>query len=308
MIMRKENTLMKIFRMLGRNIRDAFRSVFRNFSLSIASISCITITLIIVAISIMATFNVNNFTKLIREDVTMVVYIEKTAPAENLEGIEQAIERNENVLTCVKKDKEQVKLEMSESHELFNNIMSEWTPEENPLKDTFLVTVKDIEQINKTATQITNIEGVDFVDYGQKMVESLITVFKAVQKASIIVVLALIVVTVFLIMNTIKLTIFSRKREISIMRLVGASNLSIKTPFVIEGMVLGMIGSIIPIVIVLYGYLAFYNHFNGQLFSPLIKLIAPEPFIYIASVIVLMIGMVVGMIGSYRAVKKYLKV
>lgn len=299
---------MKIFRMLGRNIRDAFRSVFRNFSLSFASISCITITLIIVAISIMATFNVNNFTKLIREDVTMVVYIEKGTPSENLEGIEQAIERIENVLTCTKKDKEQVKLEMSESHELFNNIMSDWTPEENPLKDTFLVTVKDIEEINATATQITNIEGIDFVDYGQKMVESLITVFKAVQKASIIVVLALILVTVFLIMNTIKLTIFSRKREISIMRLVGASNFSIKTPFVIEGMVLGMIGSIIPIIIVLYGYLAFYNHFDGQLFSPLIKLIAPEPFIYIASLIVLVIGMVVGMIGSHRAVKKYLKV
>ncbi len=299
---------MKIFRMLGRNIRDAFRSVFRNFSLSVASISCITITLIIVAISIMATFNVNNFTKLIREDVTMVVYVEKGTPSENLEGIEQGIERIENVLTCTKKDKEQVKLEMSESHELFNNIMSDWTPEENPLKDTFLVTVQDIEQINTTATQITNIEGIDFVDYGQKMVESLITVFKTVQKASIIVVLALIIVTVFLIMNTIKLTIFSRKREISIMRLVGASNFSIKTPFVIEGMVLGMIGSIIPIFIVLYGYLAFYNHFDGQLFSPLIKLIAPEPFIYIASAIVLMIGMVVGMIGSYRAVKKYLKV
>lgn len=299
---------MKIFRMLGRNIRDAFRSVFRNFSLSIASISCITITLIIVAISIMATFNVNNFTKLIREDVTMVVYVEKATPSENLEGIEQAIERIDNVLTCTKKDKEQVKQEMSESHELFNNIMSDWTPEENPLKDTFLVTVKNIEEINATATKITNIEGIDFVDYGQKMVESLITVFKTIQKGSIVVVLALILVTVFLIMNTIKLTIFSRKREISIMRLVGASNLSIKTPFVIEGMVLGMIGSIVPILITLYGYLAFYKHFNGQLFSPLIKLIAPEPFIYIASLIVLAIGMVVGMIGSYRAVRKYLKV
>lgn len=160
---------MKIFRMLGRNIRDAFRSVFRNFSLSVASISCITITLIIVAISIMATFNVNNFTKLIREDVTMVVYVEKEVPSENLEGIEQAIERNENVLTIKKKDKEEVKKEMSESHELFNNIMSEWTEEENPLKDTFLVTVKDIEEINKTATEITNIEGIDYVDYGQKM-------------------------------------------------------------------------------------------------------------------------------------------
>jgi len=299
---------MKIFRMLGRNIRDAFRSVFRNFSLSIASISCITITLIIVALSIMATFNVNNFTKLIKEDVTMVIYVEKDTPSEYLEGIEQAINRNENVLTCKLKTKEQVKTEMQASYELFNNIMSEWAEEENPLKDTFQVTVKDIEKIKTTATEIANIDGIDFVDYGEKMVESLITVFKAVQKASIVVVIALILVTVFLIMNTIKLTIFSRKREISIMRLVGASNFSIKTPFVIEGMVLGVIGSIIPIIIILYGYFAFYQHFNGQLFSPLIKLISPEPFIYIASFIVLMIGMIVGMIGSYRAVRKYLKI
>lgn len=299
---------MKIFRMLGRNFRDAFRSVIRNFSLSIASISCITITLIIVAFSIMATFNVNNFAKLIREDVTMVVYVEKDTPTEYLDGIEQAITSTENVLTVTKKTKEEVKLEMQESYELFENIMSEWTEEENPLKDTFQVTVKDIEQIKDTAAKITNIDGIDFVDYGEKMVESLINVFKVIQKASIVVVIALIIVTIFLIMNTIKLTIFSRKREISIMRLVGASNFSIKTPFVIEGMVLGIIGSIIPILIILYGYLAFYNNFNGQLFSPLLNLIKPEPFIYIASLIVLGIGMVVGMIGSYRAVKKYLKV
>lgn len=306
--MRKESMLMKIFRMLGRNFRDAFRSVFRNFSLSIASISCITITLVIVAFSVMTTFNVNNFTKLIREDVTMVVYVEKDTPTEYLEGIEQAINRTENVLTVTPKTKEEVKEEMQESYELFNNIMSEWTEEENPLKDTFQVTVKDIENIKETALKIENIDGIDFVDYGEKMVESLISVFKAIQKASIVVVIALIVVTVFLIMNTIKLTIFSRKREISIMRLVGASNFSIKTPFVIEGMVLGMIGSVIPILIILYGYFAFYKKFDGQLFSPLIKLIQPEPFIYIASGIVLAIGMVVGMIGSYRAVKKYLKV
>lgn len=299
---------MKIFRMLGRNIRDAFRSVFRNFSLSIASISCITITLIIVAFSILATFNVNNFAKMIREDVTMVVYVEKDTPSEYLDGIEQAIKANSNVLTCVRKTKEQVKLEMQQSYELFDNIMSEWTEEENPLKDTFQVTVKDIDNIHQTADEIANMDGIDFVDYGEKMVESLISVFKTVQKASILIVIALIIVTIFLIMNTIKLTIFSRKREISIMRLVGASNFSIKTPFVIEGMVLGMIGAIIPVLITIYGYFAFYNNFNGQLFSPLIKLIAPEPFIYIAALIVLVIGMLVGMIGSYRAVRKYLKV
>mgnify|MGYP004532144619 FL=1 len=92
------------------------------------------------------------------------------------------------------------------------------------------------------------------------------------------------------------------------MRLVGASNFTIKMPFVIEGMVLGLIGSIIPVLIVIYGYYGIYNHFNGQLFSPLIKLITPEPFIYMLSLIIVGIGIVVGMLGSYQAVRKYLKI
>ena len=92
------------------------------------------------------------------------------------------------------------------------------------------------------------------------------------------------------------------------MRLVGASNFSIKTPFVIEGMIIGALGSIVPIIVVIYGYLAIYNHFEGQLFSPLIKLIKPTPFIYQTAFVVLIIGIIVGMIGSARAVRKYLKV
>ena len=119
---------------------------------------------------------------------------------------------------------------------------------------------------------------------------------------------ALIFVTLFLITNTIKITIFSRKREIEIMRLVGASNFSIKQPFVIEGFCLGFIGSLIPISAVLYGYSALYKHFNGQLFSPFVKLVSAEPFIYYVSLILLVLGVIVGMFGSYRAVRKYLKI
>ena len=92
------------------------------------------------------------------------------------------------------------------------------------------------------------------------------------------------------------------------MRLVGASIFTIKTPFIVEGMILGVFGSIVPIIISTYGYLAFYNHFDGHLFSELIQLIKPEPFIYTTSLIVLVIGIIVGMIGSASAVKKYLKV
>ena len=92
------------------------------------------------------------------------------------------------------------------------------------------------------------------------------------------------------------------------MRLVGASNFTIKTPFIIEGMILGLFGSIVPILFTMYGYLAFYRHFDGYLFSELILLIVPEPFIYSTSLIIVAIGILVGMIGSASAVKKYLKI
>ena len=92
------------------------------------------------------------------------------------------------------------------------------------------------------------------------------------------------------------------------MRLVGASNFSIKTPFIIEGMFLGLIGSIIPVLLTTFGYLAFYKHFDGYLFTKLIELIKPEPFIYTTSGIIVVIGIIVGMIGSASAVRKYLKV
>lgn len=307
--MRKERTYMKIFRMLGRNIRDAFKSVFRNFSLSLASISCITITLIIVAISILATLNVNNFAKVMKEDVTMVVFLNTETTAEEEEQIEFQLKNMDNVESVEFRSKEDVKNEMAGTSETLRSIMEEWEESDNPLKDNYLIKVTDIEKIKDTANEIQKIEQVDAVNYGEGMIEQLITAYDTVQKVSLLVVIALIVVTIFLIINTIKLTIFSRKREISIMRLVGASNFTIKNPFVIEGMFLGILGSIIPILITTYGYLAFYNHFQGYLFSsPLIKLIKPEPFIYYVALLVLVIGIIVGMLGSYRAVKKYLKV
>ena len=92
------------------------------------------------------------------------------------------------------------------------------------------------------------------------------------------------------------------------MRLVGASNINIKIPFVFEGLFLGMIGSIIPIILSMFGYVKLYEKFDGQLFSPFIKLITPEPFIYLISLVLLAIGIAVGMFGSYTAVRKHLKI
>lgn len=301
---------MQAFRTLGRSIRDALKSVYRNFSLSLASITCITITLIIVACSIIISDNVQNFTKGIERDVTIVAFIENDATKEEIEFIDEQIRSIDNVLVdeINYSTKDAIKEEMIESSEGFEKALSSWEEGENPLRDTYTIKVKEIEKIKETANQIKTIDKIHTVQYGEGVVEKLINVFDIVEKATIIAAIALVVVTVFLIVNTIKLTIFSRKTEIGIMRLVGASNLRIKFPFVIEGIILGVIGSIIPILLVVIGYRVIYNYFGGILFSSLIQLISPTPFVYLASLLLLGLGIVVGMIGSASAVRKYIKI
>ncbi len=299
---------MKMFRMLGRSIRDAFKSVKRNFSLSLASVSCITITLIIIATAVIASFNVQNFTREIEKDLTIVVFLNNNVTEEDIENVTNEIKSIKNVDTYTFQSKVQVKEQMQAESDVFNAVLDTWETDESPLKDTFQVKVKDVEEIKETADKIKAFNEVSVVRYGEGMVDKLISAFSSIEKITYAVVLALVLVTVFLIVNTIKLTIDARKKEISIMRLVGASNITIKTPFVVEGMILGLLGSIVPVIFTTYGYIAFYQHFDGHLFSDLIKLIEPEPFIYNASVIVIAIGILVGMVGSAGAVKKYLKV
>lgn len=299
---------MKAIRILSRNIRDSFKSVFRNFSLSLASISCITITLLVVAISIVLSYNVNNFAKLVEKDVTIVTFLDVDITDDKIKLIERQLEALQNVDTVTFNSKESITAEFMETNEVYRNIMSGWEEGENPLQDTFLVKVVDIETIGDVAKRIEGINGVDIVKYGAGMVEQLVSVFEIVRNITYAVVVALILVTAFLIANTIKITIASRRREIEIMRLVGASNINIKIPFIFEGLFLGIFGSIIPIVTTVYGYTVLYENFDGQLFSPFIRLVEPTPFVFLVSGILILIGILVGMFGSWRAVKKYLKI
>ena len=301
---------MKAFRIFGRNIRDSFKSVFRNFSLSLASISCITITLIVVAIAIVLSQNVNNFTKIVEKDVTIVAFLDVDITEEEIEEVYDEIITLDNVEVDNVEfmDKMDISEEMMISSDVFESIMKEWNREESPIQDTYQVKVTDINLIKKTADEIKLIDHVDVVKYGEGMVEQLVSVFEILRTGAVIAVVALILVTAFLIANTIKITIMSRKREIEIMRLVGASNINIKIPFIFEGLILGALGSIIPIFLTMYGYTALYDKFGGQLFSQFLQLIEPTPFIYYASLVLLGIGMIVGMFGSSRAVRKYLKI
>ena len=192
---------MKLFRILSRNIRDSFKSVFRNFSLSLASISCITITLVVVAIAIALSYNVNGFTRKVEKDVTMVVFLNEDISEERFKEIGDEIRKIDNVgkkeSDVVGKTKMQVRDEMMKSSETYASILDKYdTRDTNFLKDTYHIKVEDITKMSKTAKTIKKeIKEVDTVKYGEGMIEKLVTIFDFVRKATYVVVIALILVT-----------------------------------------------------------------------------------------------------------------
>ena len=302
---------MRIFRIIGRSIQNAGKSILRNFSLSMASITCSIITLILVSIGMLLSYNINNITKNIENELTIVIFMDKNITTDELNKTKEDLNNIDNVKHVTFKSKEEIKNNMANENDTFNKIISTWEEGENPLQDSFIIEVKDIKDINETATTIKNMEKVSLVKYGETTVNDLIRVFSAVKKITIGLVVGLILVTAFLINNTIKITIFSRKREIDIMRLVGTSNIVIKLPFFIEGFFIGFIGSLVPVLITIFGYSYAYNALNTVNLSNIMNiltLVSPGEVIYKVSLLLILIGTVIGAFSSVKAVRKYLTI
>ena len=297
---------MKAIRIFFRSIRDSFKSVGRNYSLSMASIICVTITLVIVSVSIILACNIEMATRSIEGEMSIVTYLSKTVKDDDIKNVESEIKSIEEVDKLEFISKEEMKHEMSSYDDAFNTVLSYL--DENPLLDCYIVYVDDVKKIGEVADAISEIPNIETVKYGEGMVEEIVGAFDIIEKIVIGIVIALVVVTVFLISNTIKLTIFARKNEIEIMRLVGASNTAIKLPFFFEGLILGVIGSIIPVCVTIYGYVILYNTMNGYLFSEMLRLVEPYNFVFYVSLVLVAIGALVGMYGSTKAVRKYLKI
>ncbi len=297
---------MKAFRIIQRSIRDAFKSVFRNFSLSMASILCATITLLVVSLSMVIAANIENATTKLESELSIVVYLEKSATEEDANFLKSTIEKIESVDEVVYKNKDEWKLEMSEYNSSLGNVFENY--ENNPLLDSFVVTVKDANKLENVTEKIRELDKIESANYGEDAVNTIISTFDIVEKATIVIVIALIFVTAFLITNTIKLTIYSRRNEIEIMRLVGSSNTAIKLPFVFEGFIIGLLGSLIPVIITIYGYIIGYERLNGHIISEMIKLISPYNFVFYVALVTVGLGSLIGMLGSLLAVRKYLKI
>ena len=302
---------MKVIRIIGRSITNAGKSIARNFSLSMASITCTIITFILVSLGVLVSYNVNNITKDIEKELTIVVFMKKETTKEELNKTKDALSKIDNVADVKYTSKDDIKNDMASEYPSFSKMMESWTDVNNPFQDSYIVSVKDVRDINETVTTIKNLDNVDIVKYSESMIGELINIFDAIKTGTICLVVGLVLVTAFLINNTIKITIFSRRNEIDIMRLVGTSNVVIKLPFLFEGLFIGVLGAIIPILITIFGYTYIYNAVSSLGTSnilSIIKLTSPELIVYKTSLFILIIGAVVGMFGSVKAVRKYLTV
>lgn len=293
-----------------RHIKDGFLGVFRHFALSLSSISSVTVTLMLMALFLLLSANMMDITKSIEQNVQIHVQIEpEISENDGIADLEKTIQSYPEVLSVKfspKEDELEHFIRANESEDA-EDLYGAYRGEENPMLDAFLVTAKTGDEIKTLAARIDKTEGVFKTNYGGMGTTNFVKMLEQIRNIGLGIVIVLSVIAIFLISNTIRVSIHSRREEISIMRTVGATNWYIRWPFIIEGMIIGFIGSIIPVLITIFGYRQLYIESSGYVFSQMFKLVPYTPVSYQISGVLVLIGVIVGAIGSLVSVGKYLR-
>lgn len=300
------STVMKI-RTLGRHARESLKSITRNGWMTFASVSAVTVTLILVGVFFVIMMNLNRVAETIEEDVQIRVHIDVAANEEDQKALKSKIEQLPEVKSVKYSSKEEelqalIKSmgEDGDSFRLFE--------QDNPLNDVYIVKTKNPNDTMKIAEKMAKFEYVTKSVYGKGTVEKLFKFINASRNVGIVLILGLFFTAVFLISNTIKITIIARRREIKIMRLVGATNAFIRWPFFLEGLWLGILGAILPIILISIAYYNAYAFLAPKLVGNFIQILPFEPFVYQVSGLLVLMGGLIGVWGSVMSVRKFLKV
>lgn len=306
MMKRKVITVMKV-RTIGRHARESLKSIGRNGWMTFASVSAVTVTLILVGVFLVIMMNLNKMATSIEEDVQIRVHIDVAANDKDQQSLKKQITLIPEVKTVKFSPKEK------ELKDLVNSLGEEGKAfklfeQDNPLNDVFTVKTKNPTDTMKVAKKIEKMNYVAKVKYGQGSVEKLFKVIKASRNVGVVLILGLFFTAVFLISNTIKITIIARRREIQIMKLVGATNNFIRWPFFLEGLWLGILGSILPIIVLSIAYYQAYDYLAPKLAGNFMQILPANPFMYQVSGILILMGALIGVWGSVMSVRKFLKV
>lgn len=296
------------FRVIKNMIKQGFQGMWRNRSMGLASITSISSVLMILGVVLIIVLSINNLVMDTKDKFDEIqIYIKDDVSDEKLSEIEDLIKNNEGVLSVMYESKEQAlenwKEDWEENAYLLDGI------ETNPLPNSYVIRLKNLEYADSVVDSIKGMEGIEKIQYNKEITENLILVSNYIRLGGIIITGVLIFVSIFIISNTIKITVASRKREINIMKYVGATNDYIRGPFIIEGVLFGLIAALISIVIVYYGYGYFFDSIKETLFSMFTVVLAPpEDLFSDIAIIFISIGVGIGALGSLLSLKRYLNV
>jgi len=296
------------FRTILYTLKQGFIGIWRNRMMSLASIGSVTSTLIILGIILIMVLNVNNLAIMLKQEFDEIeVFISEDATEEQVNSLKSNLENTEGIAEIVYKSKEDALETMQEQLEDKSYLLEDL--EENPFPDSFIIRVDNLEDSELVVNSINEMEGIEDIKYFRDIVERMLTISTLVRNGGLIVIGILILISIFIISNTIKITVAARQKEISIMKYVGATNGFIRGPFIVEGVLLGIIGSIVAISIIGFGYKYLFEVASQKLY--VFATVYMIPYYSLFSDIVIMfisIGVGIGVIGSVVSLRRFLKV
>lgn len=302
------------FNTFFRHLREGCRNVFRNGWMSIASITSIVVSLFVLGVFVLLVFNVNQLADEVDSQVQIKVYLNLDVDQTMRDKISTEIGLMPEISKITFISKEQGLKDFSESlGEDGKALLEGFDKDHNPLPDTLSVEVVEATTVAHVAEKISALNSthpetpIMKVKYGEGAVEKLFKITRAVRNIGFIFVAGLGLMSMFLISNTIRVTILARRREISIMKLVGATNAFIRWPFFIEGALIGGIGSLTTVGLLFLGYDQLVKAFSGDITLGLVLLPLSDIWLFL-SALLLAIGILIGIWGSTVSIRKFLKV
>ena len=286
-------------------VREAFISMRRNGLMSVASVSTMALSLFILGMFLILVLNLTHLASALESQVQISVYLQDGLSEYEHREIGTRITKMQGVNQVLFVTKAEAMKRFQERLGEQKNLLNA-LGETNPLPNAFEVKVDKPEQVKAVAKAIGEIKGVENAKYGQEVIEQLFALTKLIRTFGLILIILLALAAIFIIANTIRLTVFARRKEIGIMKYVGATDSFIRWPFLIEGVMLGIGGALLSVLILSQTYgLLVERIYESLAFLPLLP---HYPFILQISLLLLAVGMVVGALGSAVSLRRFMKV
>lgn len=270
--------------------------------MTMASISTTLILSMISGFFIIIIMNLNYWSENIVSQLQIVAYLSEDVTSKQIRVLKSSLETTPHIVNVIFISNETA---LNRLRVKLKNQLEISDIGKNPLPDSFEIKVDEPDKITQVATVLKNFPGVDRVRYGERIANKLITVNRAIHWVGIIIVAALLISTIFIVSNTIRLTVFARRKEIEVMQLVGAANWFIRWPFILEGILQGFLGSLISLVILRVLYAYFIPKMNAAL--PFFIMVPSEILFNTINITLLGTGIFVGAVGSLISVNKFLR-